>query len=46
MTLSITTLLIESHYGECRDLFIVMLNAATLSVVMLSVMTPHIGEAF
>ena len=37
MTFSITTLYLEYHYAECRDLFIVMLNAIMLSVVMLSV---------
>jgi len=50
MTFSITTLYLEYHYAECRDLFIVMpnaimmsavkLNAIMLSVVMLNVMAP------
>ncbi len=29
MTLRLTTLYIECHYGECHDLFIVMLNVVT-----------------
>jgi hypothetical protein len=33
MTLSITAL---CHYGECRDLFIVMLNVIILKVLLLS----------
>ena len=36
MTVSITTFCIKSHYAECRNLFIVMLNVTILSVVMLS----------
>ncbi len=45
MTFGITTFYIKWHYsecnyGECRDLFIVILNGVTLSVVMLSVAVP------
>jgi hypothetical protein len=36
MTLRIT-FCIQGHFAECRDLFIVMLNAIMLSVVMLNV---------
>jgi hypothetical protein len=30
----------KCYFGECRDLFIVMLNGIMLSVVMLNVVAP------
>ncbi len=37
MTASITTFCIKSHYAECHDLFIAMLNDFMLSVIMLNI---------
>ncbi len=39
-TLSTECYYADYHYAECRDLFIVMLNAIMLSVVMLNVVAP------
>ncbi len=36
MTLTITTLCIKCHYGQCPISFIALLNAVMLSVVMLN----------
>jgi hypothetical protein len=36
MTFSITTLYLENHYAECRNLFIVMPNAIMMSAVKLN----------
>jgi hypothetical protein len=39
-TLGRTTICIERHYAQCRNLFIVMLNVIMLSVVILNVLAP------